>query len=50
MLAMAAAIGSQSGTYIERRRAEDATRFQAHLLYTVQQAVVANNLYGRITY
>jgi PAS domain S-box-containing protein len=50
MLAMAAAIGSQSGAYIDRRRAEKATRFQAHLLDIVEQAVIATDLDGRVTY
>jgi PAS domain S-box-containing protein len=34
----------------ERRRAEDSVRFQAHLLDTVEQAVIATDLGGRITY
>ncbi|MBV9927676.1 MAG: PAS domain S-box protein [Acidobacteria bacterium] len=34
----------------ERRRAEEAARFQAHLLDTVEQAVIATDLEGRITY
>ena len=34
----------------ERRRAEDAMRFQAHLLDTVKQAVIATDLEGTITY
>src|SRR5919206_294121 len=34
----------------ERRRAEDSIRFQAHLLDTVEQAVIATDLGGRITY
>ncbi|HEX7957660.1 MAG TPA: PAS domain S-box protein, partial [Pyrinomonadaceae bacterium] len=34
----------------ERKRAEDSMRFQAHLLDTVQQAVIATDLEGRITY
>lgn len=50
MLAMAATVGNQSGAYIERRRAEQATRFQAHLLDNVEQAVIATDLDGRITY
>src|SRR5215204_2718442 len=33
-----------------RRRAEDSIRFQAHLLDTVEQAVIATDLEGRITY
>ena len=50
LLALAASIGSQSGAFIERRRAEAATRFQAHLLDTVEQAVIATDLAGRITF
>ncbi len=34
----------------ERKRAEDSIRFQAHLLDTVEQAVIATDLKGRITY
>ena len=34
----------------ERRRAEASARFQAHLLDTVEQAVIATDLEGRITY
>ena len=34
----------------ERKRAEEATRFQAHLLDTVEQAVIATDLAGTITY
>ena len=34
----------------ERKRAEDAIRFQAHLLDTVNQAVIATDLAGTITY
>ena len=34
----------------ERRRVEEASRFQAHLLDTVEQAVIATDLEGRITY
>ena len=34
----------------ERRRAEESVRFQAHLLDTVEQAVIATDLEGRITY
>jgi PAS domain S-box-containing protein len=34
----------------ERRRAEDSVRFQARLLDTVEQAVIATDLKGRITY
>jgi PAS domain S-box-containing protein len=34
----------------ERKRAEDSTRFQAHLLNTVEQAVIATDLAGTITY
>ncbi|HEX7314823.1 MAG TPA: PAS domain S-box protein [Pyrinomonadaceae bacterium] len=33
-----------------RRHAEDAARFQAHLLDTVEQAVIATDTEGRITY
>src|SRR5918992_5815208 len=34
----------------ERGRAEESVRFQAHLLDTVEQAVIATDLEGRITY
>lgn len=34
----------------ERKRAEDAVRFQAHLLDTVEQAVIATDLSGIIVY
>lgn len=34
----------------ERKSAEEAIRFQAHLLNTVEQAVIATNLDGTITY
>ncbi|MFL6254839.1 MAG: PAS domain S-box protein [Pyrinomonadaceae bacterium] len=34
----------------ERRRAEDSIRFQAHLLDTVEQAVIATDLEGQIIY
>lgn len=34
----------------ERKRADDSIRFQAHLLDTVEQAVIATDLEGRITY
>ncbi len=34
----------------ERRRTERAIKFQAHLLNTVEQAVIATDPYGRITY
>ena len=34
----------------ERRQAEEALRFQAHLLDTVEQAVIATDTAGRITY
>jgi PAS domain S-box-containing protein len=34
----------------ERRRAEDSMRFQSHLLDTVEQAVIATDLEGKITY
>ncbi|MGB9178546.1 MAG: CHASE domain-containing protein [Pyrinomonadaceae bacterium] len=34
----------------ERKRVEDAIRFQAHLLDTVEQAVIATDLDGNITY
>ncbi|HEX8722562.1 MAG TPA: PAS domain S-box protein [Pyrinomonadaceae bacterium] len=34
----------------ERKRAEDSMRFQAHLLDAVEQAVIATDLAGRITY
>ncbi|HEV7893036.1 MAG TPA: PAS domain S-box protein [Pyrinomonadaceae bacterium] len=34
----------------ERKRAEDSMRFQAHLLDTVEQAVIATDMEGRITY
>ncbi|MDT5270551.1 MAG: hypothetical protein QOH49_2737 [Acidobacteriota bacterium] len=34
----------------DRRRAEDSIRFQAHLLDTVEQAVIATDLEGRIIY
>lgn len=34
----------------ERKRAEDALRFQAHLLDTVEQAVIATDIEGNITY
>ncbi len=33
-----------------RRRAEESTRFRAHLLNTVEQAVIATDLEGKITY
>jgi PAS domain S-box-containing protein len=33
-----------------RRRAEESVRFQAHLLDTVEQAVIATDLAGQITY
>ncbi len=36
--------------FTERKRAEDSIRFQAHLLDTVEQAVIATDLKGRITY
>ncbi|HWS90727.1 MAG TPA: PAS domain S-box protein [Pyrinomonadaceae bacterium] len=36
--------------FTERRRAEESIRFQAHLLDTVEQAVIATDLEGRITY
>src|SRR5215212_6085717 len=36
--------------FTERRRAEDSIRFQAHLLDTVEQAVIATDLEGRILY
>src|SRR5215212_9871239 len=36
--------------FTERRRAEDSIRFQAHLLDTVEQAVIATDLEGHITY
>ena len=36
--------------FTERRRAEDSIRFQAHLLDTVEQAVIATDLEGRIIY
>ena len=36
--------------FTERRHAEDSIRFQAHLLDTVEQAVIATDLEGRITY
>ena len=34
----------------DRKRSEEALRFQAHLLDTVEQAVIATDLEGRITY
>jgi PAS domain S-box-containing protein len=34
----------------ERKRAEDSMRFQAHLLDTVEQAVIATDIEGKITY
>lgn len=34
----------------ERKRSEEAIRFQAHLLDTVEQAVIATDLQGTITY
>ena len=34
----------------ERKRAEDSMRFQAHLLDTVEQAVIATDTEGKITY
>jgi PAS domain S-box-containing protein len=34
----------------ERKRAEDSMRFQAHLLDTVEQAVIATDMEGGITY
>src|SRR5205085_1940962 len=34
----------------ERRSAEESVRFQAHLLDTVEQAVIATDLEGHITY
>ena len=34
----------------ERKRSEEAIRFQAHLLDTVEQAVIATDLEGKITY
>ncbi|MCA1632966.1 MAG: CHASE domain-containing protein [Acidobacteria bacterium] len=34
----------------ERKRSEEAIRFQAHLLNTVEQAVIATDLEGKITY
>ncbi|HVF67193.1 MAG TPA: PAS domain S-box protein [Pyrinomonadaceae bacterium] len=34
----------------ERKRSEDALRFQAHLLDTVEQAVIATDMRGEITY
>jgi PAS domain S-box-containing protein len=39
-------VGDLSG----RKRAEDSMRFQAHLLDTVEQAVIATDTEGRITY
>ena len=36
--------------FTERKRAEDSIRFQAHLLDTVEQAVIATDLEGRISY
>lgn len=39
-----------SNDVTERRRAEAAARFQAHLLDRVEQAVIATDLHGRITY
>jgi PAS domain S-box-containing protein len=36
--------------FTERKRAEDSIRFQAHLLDTVEQAVIATDLEGRIIY
>jgi PAS domain S-box-containing protein len=36
--------------FSERRRAEESVRFQAHLLDTVEQAVIATDLSGHITY
>jgi PAS domain S-box-containing protein len=35
---------------LERRRADKALKFQAHLLDTVEQAVIATDLDGKITY
>nr|MBA3241567.1 PAS domain S-box protein [Acidobacteriota bacterium] len=34
----------------ERKRSEEAIRFQAHLLDTVEQAVIATDIEGKITY
>jgi two-component system CheB/CheR fusion protein len=34
----------------ERRRAKDALAFQSHLLNTVEQAIIATDLEGRVTY
>jgi len=38
------------GDLSERKRAEDSMRFQAHLLDTVDQAVIATDTEGKITY
>jgi PAS domain S-box-containing protein len=52
----ASAYPSQTGLFVylrdvtERKRAEEAIRFQAHLLGTVEQAVIATDLEGKITY
>ncbi len=44
------AVIALSNDVTERRRAEAAIRFQAHLLDTVEQAVIASDLDGRIIY
>ncbi len=41
---------SDDTSIIERKGAEEAIRFQAHLLDTVEQAVIATDLQGAITY
>jgi PAS domain S-box-containing protein len=50
LLSMMSAIGSQIGQFIERRHAERAVKFQAHLLDTVEQAVISTDLAGNVTY
>ncbi len=57
LLTVLGALGRQIGEYIERRRAEIALQerdralsYQAHLLNTVDQAVIGTNPEGTITY
>src|SRR5205085_1581667 len=47
---IAAAVLEVNNDVTGRRRAEEALRFQAHLLNTVEQAVIATDPDGRITY
>jgi PAS domain S-box-containing protein len=50
LLQTTTAIGVQIGQFIERRRAEKALQFQAQLLDVVEQAVIATDIDGMITY